>query len=134
MGLPEFIVPPGYGERQRDRFHYSQAVKVRNRVETAGQGGWDDAFEYPAALREEYAQAFDNVGRVLKAAGADWGDVISVNSYHTTLDDETIALMVEQFRLRMPSHQPIWTCNGVTRLAGPRMRVEIRVTAIIGDG
>ncbi len=40
--------------------------------------------------------------------------------------------MVEQMRLRMPSHQPIFTCIGVSQLgAGPNMHVEIRVTAII---
>lgn len=130
MNHPEFIVPLGYGEQQRDNYYYSQAVRIGNRVETAGQGGWSDTFEYPDKLREEYVQAFDNVGRVLEAAGASWNDVISVDSYHVGLDDEALAIMTEQFRLRMPSHQPIWTCIGVTALGSPRMHVEIRVTAI----
>jgi enamine deaminase RidA (YjgF/YER057c/UK114 family) len=134
VNRPEFIVPPGYGEQQRDNYYYSQAVKIGDRVETAGQGGWTDTFEYPDKLREEYIQAFDNVGRVLKAAGVTWDDVISVHSYHVGLDDEALAIMTEQFRLRMPSHQPIWTCIGVAALGSPRMHVEIRVTAVISGG
>jgi len=132
MEGPEFIVPPGYGERQRNLAHYSQAVKIGNRVETAGQGGWNDAFEFPETLREEIVQAFDNVERVLKSAGASWGDVISLNSYHVPLDKKGEHLMVEQMRLRMPSHHPIFTCIGVAQLAEPQMHVEIRATAIIG--
>ena len=40
MSKPEFFATPGYGERQLRTFHYSQAVKIGNRVETSGQGGW----------------------------------------------------------------------------------------------
>jgi len=81
---PAFIIPPGYGEHQRDLYHYAQAVKIGNRIETAGQGGWTDTCEYPTdrSLREEITRAFDNVEYVLKAAGASWDDVVAVNSYH----------------------------------------------------
>ncbi len=62
MDTPEFFVTPGYGERQLRLFHYSQAVKIGNRLETAGQGGWTGAWEFPASLAEETAQAFRNLG------------------------------------------------------------------------
>jgi enamine deaminase RidA (YjgF/YER057c/UK114 family) len=42
MNKPEFFVTPGYGERMLNGLHYSQAVKIGNRVETSGQGGWDN--------------------------------------------------------------------------------------------
>jgi len=59
-------------------------VKIGNRIETAGQGGWTDTYEYPAdrSLREEITRAFDTVEYVLKVAGASWDDVVAVNSYH----------------------------------------------------
>jgi enamine deaminase RidA (YjgF/YER057c/UK114 family) len=129
MERPKFVVPSGYGQRQRKLHHYSQAVKLGNRVELAGQGGWTDDFEFPPTIREEYLQAFHNVERVLQAAGASWNDVVSVNSYHAPMDDAGLGIMTEQFRLRMPSHCPIYTCVGVSRLADPRMHVEISVTA-----
>ena len=56
MSKPEFFVTPGYGERQLRTFHYSQAVKIGNRVETSGQGGWNDNWEFPESLTDEIAQ------------------------------------------------------------------------------
>ena len=38
----EFFVTPGYGEKLRGMLHYSQAVRIGDRVEISGQGGWDD--------------------------------------------------------------------------------------------
>lgn len=131
MEKAEFIVTPGYGERLRDSLNYSQAVKVGNRVELSGQGGWTDELQFPADWREEYALAFENVERVLTASGAAWKDVIAINSYHVGLDDDAMFYMSELFRKHMPDHQPIWTLLGVLRLGDPRMRVEVRVTAVI---
>src|SRR5260221_6296319 len=81
---PAFIIPPGYGEHQHDLYHYAQAVKIGNRIETAGQGGWTDAYEYPAdrSLREEITRTVDNVGYVLQVAGASCDDVVAVDFYH----------------------------------------------------
>jgi len=39
--------------------------------------------------------------------------------------------MTERFRHYMPDHAPIWTLLGVAALGDPKMRVEIRVTAIL---
>ena len=32
--------------------HYSQAMKIGNRVETSGQGGWDDDLQIPTSLED----------------------------------------------------------------------------------
>jgi enamine deaminase RidA (YjgF/YER057c/UK114 family) len=129
----EFFVTPGYGERQLNEFHYSQAVKIGNRVETSGQGGWDDNFQYPDSIRQEIEQAFGNVERTLTAAGAGWQHVIHINSYHVDVSEDTNRIMVELLGRYMPDHAPIWTCLGVAALAGPNMRVEIRVTAVLPE-
>nr|WP_245234057.1 hypothetical protein [Mycobacterium sp. PS03-16] len=42
-------------------------------------------------------------------------------------------VMTAQLRKWMPDRAPIWTETGVTALGAPKMRVEIRVTAIVGD-
>ena len=47
MNKPEFFITPGYGERQLRMFHYSRAVRIGNRLETSGQGGWNDNWEFP---------------------------------------------------------------------------------------
>ncbi|MDR6951132.1 enamine deaminase RidA (YjgF/YER057c/UK114 family) [Ancylobacter sp. 3268] len=132
MEKPEFFVTPGYGERLRDLLHYSQAVRIGNRVEISGQGGWDDDLRIPDALEEEIAQAFHNVERTLVTAGASWEHVVHVNSYHVGgFPPEVNETMARLYRRYMPRHAPIWTQTGVGALGLPTMRIEIRVTAII---
>lgn len=132
MNKPEFFVTPGYGEHMRDALHYSQAVKIGDRVETSGQGGWDDSFQFPEFLEEEIAQAFRNVEKTLATAGASWEHVIHVNSYHVGgFPPELNETMVKLFRHYIPNHAPIWTQVGVAALGLPTMRIEIRVTAVI---
>jgi enamine deaminase RidA (YjgF/YER057c/UK114 family) len=133
MNQPQFFVTPGYGERQLKTFHYSQAVKVANWVETSGQGGWDDDWHFPDSLADEIAQAFRNVERTLASAGASWEHVIVVHSYHLGFPEEVNQIMTEQFRHHMPNHAPIWTALGVAALGDPKMRVEIRVAAILSE-
>lgn len=133
---PELLITPGYGDRQRRLYHYSQAVKIGNRLETSGQGSWSDDWQFPESIADEIAQAFRDVERTLAVAGAGWEHVVHVNSYHVGLDgqqDDVNAAMTTQFRHYMPAHAPIWTCLGVVALGDPQMRVEIRVTAILPD-
>ena len=44
MTKPEFFDTPGYGEIARTRNHYSQALRIGDRIEISGQGGWDADF------------------------------------------------------------------------------------------
>lgn len=138
MATPEFFATPGYGDTQLANMHYSQAVRIGDHVEISGQGGWDDHFNFPTDLTDEIVAAFDNVERTLATAGATWRDVVSVNSYHVaetdvSIGDEHNRVMVDQFRKRMGERAPIWTQIGVATLGAPKMRVEIRVTAVVAQ-
>lgn len=138
MSNIEFFVTPGYGDRKLEKHHYSQAVKIGNRIEISGQGGWDDNEKFPESIEDEVIRAFDNVERTLALAGASWKDVIHVNSYHVptasdSIGAEHLSVMTDQFKKRMGARAPIWTCIGVASLGDPGMRVEIRVTAIIQE-
>nr|WP_297458850.1 RidA family protein [uncultured Halomonas sp.] len=131
MSKPEFFITPGYGEKALDLLYYSQVVRVDDRVEISGQGGWNDDFEISESLVEEIEQAFRNVERTLETAGAGWEHVIHVNSYHVGgFPPEVNETMTRLYRHYMPNHAPIWTQTGVEALGLPTMRVEIRVTAI----
>ncbi|KAM3458687.1 hypothetical protein MY3296_000445 [Beauveria thailandica] len=124
------------GVKQRKDFHYSQAVRVGDRIECAGQGGWDPktgAFE--KEINAQIDLAFANVDLALKdAGGKGWSQVFRVNSYHLPLNTEAMDAMVRNFRKYMPDHQPLWTCVGVTRLGEDDMRVEIEVSAHDPEG
>ncbi|AYW47159.1 hypothetical protein C7K38_01475 [Tetragenococcus osmophilus] len=118
---------------QQPEDDYAQAVRMDDRVEIAGQGGWDSDFNFPDDLRAEIRQAFENIASVLAEMDSSWEHVVHVNSYHVGLaghQDEMNETMGALFREYMPHHKPVWTNVGVTALGHSRMRVEIRVTAI----
>lgn len=133
---PEFFATPGYGEWAREHLHYAQALRIGDRIETSGQGGWDDHWALPESLEAEIVRAFENVERTLATAGASWRDVVHVNSYHVPTEPDAIGhahndVMVAQLRRWTGQRAPIWTQTGVTALGLAGMRVEIRVTAIV---
>lgn len=75
----KYINEPGAGEKHSDLGHYSQAVVIGNIAKLSGQGGWDNQGnleQYDA--HQQIDNAFDNVDRVLRAAGLrGWEDVRS---------------------------------------------------------
>jgi enamine deaminase RidA (YjgF/YER057c/UK114 family) len=132
MSMPETFITPGAGQKLFDALHMAQALKIGDRVETSGQGGWDDELTIPEAIEEEIEQAFRNIERVLAPAGATWKDVVHVNSYHVGgFPAEVNSTIARLFRHHMPDRPPVWTQTGVQALGLPAMRVEIRVTAIL---
>jgi enamine deaminase RidA (YjgF/YER057c/UK114 family) len=136
MSKTKFFATPGYGKTQLANMHYNQAVRIGDRIDTSGQGGWDDEFNFPELLEDEIVRAFENVARTLAEAGGTWRDVVAVDSYHIPESAESIGeshnrVMVAQFRERMGDRAPIWTQVGVSALGAPKMRIEIRVIAVV---
>ena len=141
MTQPEFFDPPGYAETMGETFHFSQAVKIGNRIETSGHGGWLDPTgrTFPPTVAEEVAIAFENLEVTLNEAGSSWKDVISLTSYHadangvgSSIDPAVLEQMTEELKRRTPNQRPIWTAVG-TGLAAPDMHIEIHVTAIAAE-
>lgn len=119
----------GAGEQNGAECHYSQAVVIGPIVKCSGQGGWTNNRDIPMDNKQQIINAFDNVERVLQAAGLKgWEDVYSIRSYHVDIAS-TFQLMVDILKERCPKHKPIWTSIGVTRLAFPSMLIEIEVEA-----
>ncbi|CAG8274514.1 unnamed protein product [Penicillium olsonii] len=131
MSHLQYYVYPGYGEASQKNLRYSQAVRIGDRIETSGQGGWDpETSKIPTEINAQIDQAFANVHLALtQAGGKGWSQVFRVNSYHLPLNDEAMHAMVRSFRKYMPDHEPLWTCIGVARLGYDDMRVEIEVVA-----
>ncbi|QKX63403.1 uncharacterized protein TRUGW13939_10573 [Talaromyces rugulosus] len=132
----QYYAYPGVGVRNKKTFKYSQAVRVGDNIECAGQGGWNpETGEFYKEIDAQIDQAFKNVELTLKdAGGKGWEQVYRVNSYHVSINDEALDAMVRNFRKWVPDHEPIWTCVGVTRLGEDDMRVEIEVVAHDPEG
>jgi enamine deaminase RidA (YjgF/YER057c/UK114 family) len=134
VAKPIFIVPKGVGETMRDNYHYSQGVRVGDRIQVTGQGGWDETFTIPDDPIEQIRNSFKNVAGVLAEGGSSWDDVVEVISYHVgEIDESVLGTMVEQLRTWCPSHQPLWTVLGVERLALPPMKAEIMANAVVSE-
>lgn len=157
----QFHAYKGWGDRGRALLHYSQAVRVGDRIECSGQGeytthlppssrpvsqkltfptgGWDTnktegGPSFPSDLNEEIDQAFENVELNLRdAGGKGWSQVFRVNTYHRDIK-ASHARVVENYRKYMPNHRPIWTEIGVKELGAPQMNIEIEVVAYDPEG
>jgi enamine deaminase RidA (YjgF/YER057c/UK114 family) len=125
--------PSGGIKEFAEASYYSQSVDMGNgTVKASGQGGWSieggPLGGLPEDAQAQVDAAFANVDHVLRAVGLGVGDVYLVRSYHTNID-ETMGLVTEAMRRLIPTHRPIWTAIGVTRLGHPSMQIEIEVEA-----
>ncbi|KAK4234273.1 Endoribonuclease L-PSP/chorismate mutase-like protein [Achaetomium macrosporum] len=115
-----------------DQSYYSQAVRIGDRIECSGQGGWDpETGAIPSSLASEIEQAFTNVDACLRSAGGKgWIQVYRVNLYTTELSEELFtAWAAAMKKWAGEHHKPILTAVAVAGLALPGMRVEIEVVA-----
>ncbi|KAH7304183.1 putative L-PSP endoribonuclease family protein [Stachybotrys elegans] len=124
---------PKFGDYALEHFAYNQAVRVGDRIELSGQGGWDpnsDPLELAEDLEGQIDQAFRNIDLALKVAGGKGlSQVYKIVSYHVHLGDDVMLFMKKNFIEWFPDHKPIWTAVGVERLALPQMKIEIEAVA-----
>ena len=120
--------PPAY------RPYYSNAVRVSagDLLFVSGQVAWDadgrivGVGDGPRQAR----QAFHNVGTILAAHGATWGDVVKIIVYVTDWDwfEELAALRESLF----PTAGPASTIVEVSRLVQPELVIEVECVAAVG--
>jgi 2-iminobutanoate/2-iminopropanoate deaminase len=120
---PEFAPAAGAAEPM-----YSPGILVDGTLYISGQIGADlKTREVPADFEAEVKTCLDNIGMVLKAAGMTYADVVSVQVYLTDMD--LFARMNAVYATYFKTPRPARTAVGVTRLALPKARTEITVTA-----
>lgn len=94
----------------------------------AGQIGQDlKTGKVPENFEEEVKLTLDNVGAILKEAGFEFKDSVSVHVYLT--DITLFQRMNAVYTTYFPEPRPARTTVGVTKLAAPTARIEITVTA-----
>ena len=128
MAERKIIIPPGM-ENLYERFHYAPAVRVNNTLYIAGQVGRDENLQVVEGAEAQYIQAFENLKKVLEAAGATLADVVDIVTYHTDMRD--ILRFLEVKDKYFTQDYPAWTAIGTPALAMPGLLVEIKATAIL---
>lgn len=123
----EVVNPKGH-QALLERFHFSQAAWSGDVLLCAGQIGMGPDGSVPGDPEDEFRNAWRGVLAVLEEAGLGADAVVEYTSYHVGLQEHMAAFMkVRDEFLSEP--WPAWTAIGVTELAVPGARVEIRVTA-----
>jgi enamine deaminase RidA (YjgF/YER057c/UK114 family) len=124
----ETIVPVGM-ELLFERFHYAPAVRVGPFLTVSGQVGRDEVtLDIPDDVDAQTVRAFENLGTVLRAAGAGYEDVVELVTYHVRIRDHLRAFMCVKDRY-FPCAYPAWTAIGVEALAQPKLLIEVRCLA-----
>jgi 2-iminobutanoate/2-iminopropanoate deaminase len=107
---------------------FSKVIEANGFVFLAGQIGDAPGSSGPVAggIEAETRATLDNVGRLLRAVGLDYADVVRCTVYLVDFDD--FAAMNRVYREYFPTDPPTRATVGVARLA-VGARIEIEVTA-----
>jgi len=113
--------------------HYTDAVRAGNLVFVSGvvpvddDGGLVGGEDVVAQAR----QVFANMGRVLAAAGAGFGDVVKVTFFLTDVDDRPAINPVRQEIFG--TSRPASTLVEISRLAIPGAKIEVEAVAVLPE-
>jgi 2-iminobutanoate/2-iminopropanoate deaminase len=111
---------------------YNAGILVDGTLYAAGQIGVDlKTGAVPDSFEAEVKLCLDRIGMVLRDAQMTFGDVVSVQVYLTDMDlfARMNAVYGKVFGLELGNPRPARTTVGVTKLALPKARIEITVTA-----
>lgn len=132
--MPRNAVFPASQHRHAlyEKHGYSAAIRSGDLLFVSGQvGSLEDGSPEPD-FKKQVQQAFDNLGAVLKAAGASFDDVIDVSTFHTDPEAQLDDILEAKNRVFPEAPYPSWTAVGVTWLAG--FDFEIKVVARLPEG
>ena len=125
------ITPPQF-KAWHDAYHFSPATRVADTIWVSGQVGMTPDGKIGGDIQAQARIAFESLKVVLEAAGASLADVVELMTFHTDLrgEFESFAAVKDEY---FPNRYPSWTGVGVTQLALPELRIEIRVVAVAGS-
>ena len=121
------VIVPEENQNQYQNFHFASAVRSSGLLLCSGQIG-AGADGIPDSAEEEFQNAWKAIGKVLEEAGLTYDDILEYTSYHVNMHDHLGTFMKVRDKF-VSEPWPAWTAIGITELAIPEARVEIRVTA-----
>ena len=119
---PEEVFPPYR--------NYSHAVEVRGNSSLlfiSGLNGYlSDGKTMPATFKEQGEIIWEHIGAILRSAGMDYGDLISLRTYLADPADDEANV---QLRIKyLGSHRPASTVV-CCRLLDPKWKLEVEAVA-----
>jgi enamine deaminase RidA (YjgF/YER057c/UK114 family) len=112
---------------------YAHALQAGNTLYLAGQVARDERGEVvaPGDAAGQALQVYQNIGRVLAAAGAGFSHIVKITTY---LVDRADSAAVTAVRFdHLGDHRPPHTGLIVAGLGSPDLRLEVDVIAVVPD-
>ncbi len=127
----QVIIPKGM-ENIHDTYHYAPGILVGDTLYLSGQVGRDAELNVVEGTEAQFVQAFENVGKVLTAAGATFADVVELETWFADdMADLKTFLAVKDRYFKAPPY-PTWTGFAVKGFSMPGLLVEIKCKAVLG--
>lgn len=125
----EAVIPPAVA-RTAASYQYSPGVIVPagDLLFVSGQVGRDASGHVVADPEQQFVTAFENLRSILEQSGATMADVVDLTTFHTSMADLAVFAEVKA-RFLDTTPYPAWTAIGISELALPGLRVEIKATA-----
>lgn len=123
----ERIQPPGLYDPGR----YAQCIRTGNTLYLAGQVGVDERGNIVGNgdVEAQAEQVWRNIGTILRAAGADYRNIVKITTYLVNMNDREASMRVRARYLG--DHIAASTLVGTTGLAQPEFLIEVDVTAVL---
>lgn len=128
--MPKRLLSPA--TLNRSTYSHAAAVEGGTLIVTAGQVAFaaDGTVVGVGDIKAQTHQVYKNLREALRAAGADFDDVIKVTTYVTDAANLGIARDIRMSYFTFPE-QPASTGLVVTRLAHPDLLIEVEVMAFV---
>ena len=108
---------------------YSAAIRSGDLLFVSGQVGSREDGSPEPDFEKQVQLAFDNLGKVLTAAGCSFDDIVDVTTFHTDPETQFGVVLSAKDKAFPQKPYPNWTAMGVNWLAG--FDFEIKVIARI---
>ena len=131
MSVFEPIVPEGMEifNVMYDDYYFAPAVRSGDLVIISGQIGFGADGSIPDDISQQVHNTFEMIGRVLESAGLNFSHVVCLDSFHVGDMHEHMEAFIQERAKFIHKPYPAWTAVGVTGLALPEAKVEIKVSA-----
>ena len=113
------------GRQFQAEYGFSDAVIVGDTIHLSGLVAGMAPGE--TDMKPAYDRVYRHIGTILKRAGADYGDIVDMTSFHTDVDAQ-LKPMSEVHKNYVKAPYPAWTAIGVAKILGNGI-TEIKITA-----
>jgi enamine deaminase RidA (YjgF/YER057c/UK114 family) len=124
------LFPAGSSRKTADQIKLSPGIISGNHVFVTGMTGSSPDGTMPVNLEEQFQQAFEKIGAVLREAGLDFDSIVEMTTYHVGLRDHFDRFCAVRSDY-VSDPFPAWTAVEVAGLRREGAVVEIRVVAAI---